>query len=184
MKNKFNPGCSCDCAPPNCADCSSWSVVKVRILGTVHADCPTGCGLYQGTFVFRSVSDPIPNDCAWTITTVSYDCASDGDYVRIGTGSHCITPLERAVSTIELQLWTDTSLYYADVFISCSHHDYSGFTGWGNRWDVRFQRSSATCAGLAGALTKVSDLKSQDCWRGSTLGDYCDIGSLGVTLLT
>lgn len=171
------PTCGCNCTTPECTDCVNWAATAVSISGATNGNCPGVCGGINGTRAFRNVSDPIPVNCLWTVGGLAFaNCQFDtpGDDVFVGLNCGGV-----ASNSFSVFLTNSGSLYLVEVNIVMGYrHVFTPATG--NFYQAIFSKTSATCAGLLGALTLNRTL---DVAPGCTsLGDYCGVAGATVTL--
>lgn len=179
--NWFGPdSVDCGCCGVACTDCVAWAATTLTVTGPVHPDCPTGCGDFLGTWVFRSVGDPIPGSCSWARNLSLYNCQLDTPGDDYYLGINCVTTKACAVS---VEIATSGSNYKSIVTFAGEYWYVPSGLSTGrvaSSWLTKYSRTSSTCSGLLGLHTLESNTAVTSC-NGGVI-NYCATESLGVTI--
>lgn len=177
----FGPSGNCGCCGGETACGGCTSLTYITLSGLSNADCASGCDAKNGTYVFRSTGDPMPENCSWCPATWGGDnCGLDDDpglYVRgVGQGANC-------ESSFCVQLIPITGGIRVLITLILATLE-EGATPKSQNTIVRFRKDFADCASISGNIPWLSTVTS-DCGGafGTTLsGDLCGAASATVTI--
>lgn len=177
MPNWFGPDpadCGC-CADVACGGCSYTRVVFSGITKTGCADCSN----LNGTYVFRSASDPWPEDCGFTVPIAglpgvpAYFGSCNGVQLGSGTcnlGGGNIQAVFTSM-TFSIALLPGGGLR-GDVILGTGFDTGSGHIAW-------FSKTGASCADIGGVYSLLSSAPQAGCGD----NDYCNTDSATCTVL-
>lgn len=178
---KWSPGCRC-CGAKLCTDCTN-PFTTITLSGADTGGC-IYCGDIDGTYVMRGAGDPIPGNCYWSAALPFNNLCNGFGHPYLGLACLCV--LSGPHNLLAVSIGTSGSNYVATVTLRYTYCDYSTFTGTytGNNRLSIYKRTSATCAGLLGVATFDSyiDTTGDGDPRCTTLGDYCGLDGLTVTI--
>lgn len=162
----FGPSnCAYGCCTDVCTDCTN--ITYVTISGLTNANCPEGCDAKNGTYVFRTLSDPIPLNCLWVVKRwPNNNCGADDSptlYVG-GVYSGC-NYVELSLQLINVEGGVKVRI---NASFSYETSPDGGFTVYIATYHVKWEKTFATCASISGTIPHFS-----------TVTTICDIGSSG-----